>query len=283
MTKNLFLAGNNNIAKKPEVREKLRLSALNQHKNGNANFGFKKGYTPWNKNKRGYKNKPLSEKGKKNISLSLICKPSSFKGMHHSEETKKSLSLSHKGKPTWNKGKRLTLTHKNKSSYTKKKNFILGITIPHFRNNHTINNGRKQTEDWKRKKNEAQRLTRSDPMWAEIFFMKLLERPTSYEKRISYLCIEYMLPFIYTGNGTFLIGTKNPDFIHKTEKIALEVYTDYFKIRDCGSVENYKKLRSEYFIAYGYKTIFIGDDIMTKENWKELCLIEISKCIGVAA
>jgi hypothetical protein len=103
----------------------------------------------------------------------------------------------------------------------------------------------------------------------------LIKRPTSYEKMISDLCIENNLSFIYVGDGTFLIGHKNPDFINKNERIVIEVYNDYFKIRDFGSCEGYEKQRREYFAKYGYKTVFINKAIMTSKNWKKLCLNKI--------
>jgi len=109
----------------------------------------------------------------------------------------------------------------------------------------------------------------------------LIKRPTSYEKKISDLCIEYNLPFIYTGNGTFLIGHKNPDFINEEKKIAIEVYNDYFKIRDFGSCKKYEKQRSEYFAKYGYKTLFIRNNSINSVNWKDICLEKINKCISV--
>lgn len=104
----------------------------------------------------------------------------------------------------------------------------------------------------------------------------LIKRPTSYEKKIAELCIEFSLPFIYTGNGTFLIGHKNPDFVNKRDKIAIEVYNDYFKIRDFGSCEEYEKQRSEYFAKYRYKTIFIRKNEIMSKDWKELCLTKIN-------
>lgn len=109
----------------------------------------------------------------------------------------------------------------------------------------------------------------------KLMLQGLLKRPTSYEKKISELCIENNLPFIYTGNGTFLIGHKNPDFINKEKKIAIEVYHPYFKERDFGSCENYEQERSEYFIKYGYKTIFIRGYELIAKNWKEKCLNKI--------
>lgn len=99
----------------------------------------------------------------------------------------------------------------------------------------------------------------------------LMKRPSSYEKKISELCIEKGLPFIYTGNGTFLIGHKNPDFVNKEKRIAIEVYHNYFKIREFGSCEEYEKQRSEYFAKYGYNTIFIRTEEIEDKNWKELC------------
>lgn len=110
---------------------------------------------------------------------------------------------------------------------------------------------------------------------------KKIEKPTSYESKISELCIKYHLPFIYTGNGTFFIGTKNPDFIHKDKekRIAIEVFHPFFKIKDYGSVEEYIKQRSEYFVRYGYKTIFIQSDETKNKNWEGLCLNKINEFI----
>ena len=109
----------------------------------------------------------------------------------------------------------------------------------------------------------------------ESMLKGLLKRPTSYEQKISDLCIKSNIPFIYTGNGTFLIGHKNPDFINEKKKIAIEVYHNYFKIRDFGSCENYEKQRSEYFAKYGWDVIFIRTEEIEDKNWKEVCLNKI--------
>jgi hypothetical protein len=104
----------------------------------------------------------------------------------------------------------------------------------------------------------------------------LLKRPTSFEKIISKICIENNLPFVYTGNGTFLIGYKNPDFINQSKKVVIEVYHPYFKIRDFGSCEKYEKQRGEHFAKYGWKTIFINGDIFRNNpDWKSVCLNKI--------
>lgn len=97
----------------------------------------------------------------------------------------------------------------------------------------------------------------------------LMKRPTSYEKKISDLCIENNLPFIYTGNGTFIIGNKNPDFKHKEQPIVIEVYNKFHH------PTNYEEERGKYFIEHGYKTIFINQDEVTSKNWKNICLNKI--------
>lgn len=57
--------------------------------------------------------------------------------------------------------------------------------------------------------------------------------------------------------------------------IVIEVYANYFKNLQYGSCENYEKQRSEYFAKYGYKTIFIKDEEICPNNWKEVCLNKI--------
>ena len=88
----------------------------------------------------------------------------------------------------------------------------------------------------------------------------LLKRPTSFEKIIIDLIKEYNLPYKYVGDGAFLIGYKNPDFVEiNGKKICVEVFYNYFKERDFGTVENYKEQRSRHFAKYGWKTIFIDE------------------------
>ena len=120
-----------------------------------------------------------------------------------------------------------------------------------------------------------------DPWYKEKHIKDLLQgtikKPSSYEKKISDLCIENNLPFIYTGNGTFLIGSKNPDFINKEKRIAIEVFNNYHKIQEYGSVENYIKVRGKYFAQYGYNTIFIREEEITHKNWENICLNKIQE------
>ena len=103
----------------------------------------------------------------------------------------------------------------------------------------------------------------------------LFKRPTSFEQKISELCIDYNLPFMYTGDGRMLIGYKNPDFVNEKDKIVIEVFLDYFKIRDFGSIENYMKKRGEHFTKYGWRSIFISQKEIEDKYWEKLCLNKI--------
>jgi len=103
----------------------------------------------------------------------------------------------------------------------------------------------------------------------------LLKRPTTFEQKISDLCIKYNLPFLYKGNGSFLINYKNPDFVNEKDKIVIEVFYSWFKIRDYGSVENYKEFCKRKYESAGWKVIFIDELDLSNENWEEVCLNKI--------
>ena len=109
----------------------------------------------------------------------------------------------------------------------------------------------------------------------------LLCRPTNFEKKIILLIQKYNLQFDYVGDGRVLIGYKNPDFINKKEKIIIEVFLNYFKIRDYGSIENYMDIRQSHFARYGYHTIFITEEDITNKNWEDLCINKIKGGINM--
>ena len=103
----------------------------------------------------------------------------------------------------------------------------------------------------------------------------LMKRPTSFEQKISDLCFKYNLPFIYKGNGGFLINFKNPDFVNEQDRVVIEVFYSYFKIRDYGSVENYKDFCKKKYESAGWKVIFIDEIDLKGDNWEKVCLDKI--------
>jgi len=274
--------------------------------------GFQKGDTPWNKGLTKDNNpivKIISDKGKlrKNlyakdliIQLNEQKRGKTYEEIYGEEKSilekqkrGKSISITHKrdfleGRITWNKGltketdERVRKCAEKKIG--KKREDMLGNNNPMKNPEYHSNYKKKLKEFWESDKSKEMLTKQREIYWNNLDWIKkhisiitpqMRRRPTSYEKKIAELCVECSLPFIYTGDGTFLIGYKNPDFVDTSQKIAIEVYENYFKEREFGSCENYEKQRSEYFAKYGYKTIFIRTEEIESDNWKEVCLNKI--------
>ena len=109
----------------------------------------------------------------------------------------------------------------------------------------------------------------------------LYKRPTLFEQRISNLCFKFNLPFVYVGNGDFLINFKNPDFVNEKDKIVIEVFYSWFKIRDYGSVEKYKEFCKKRYEPNGWKMIFLDENDVFVDNWEEICLDKIKNFLEV--
>ena len=174
-------------------------------------------------------------------------------GKSRSEDTKKKISESHKGKyhtPEHNEkiSKKLKGRHVSPDTEFKKEDY--------------------QNEEFK--KNHIKKILQG-----------LLKRPTSFEQKISSLCFKHNLPFVYKGNGGFLINFKNPDFVNEKEKVVIEVFYSWFKIRDYGSVENYKEFCRRKYESAGWKFIFIDELDLSHENWEEVCLNKINNIINL--
>lgn len=91
----------------------------------------------------------------------------------------------------------------------------------------------------------------------EVMLAGLIKRPTSLEKQMINIITKYNLPYKYVGNGSFLIGYKNPDFINiNGEKKLIEVGNIFHH------QGNYVQKREKHFTNYGWKSyIFIGDTL----------------------
>jgi hypothetical protein len=89
----------------------------------------------------------------------------------------------------------------------------------------------------------------------------LIKRPTSLEKQMIDVIKRNNLPYKYVGDGSFLIGFKNPDFVNVNgEKKLIEVGNVFHHQND------YIEKRKSYFAKYGWKSyIFINDII--NENY----------------
>lgn len=236
-----------------ETKSKIRLSKLgkkNPEHSKTLKKLFKEGKLKiWNK---GLKLNPLSNDHKKKISLANKGgNSSSFK----------------KGGVSWKKGIKGIYKH---SEETKKKSSLALKEL--YKNGFNPKLGKKQSQEWIDKhKIIAKQLWQNQEYREKVIRSSLKglfeTRPTSFEKIIINLINKHNLPYKYVGDGSFLIGYKNPDFINcNGEKTCIEVYYNYFKIRDFGSCKNYEKQRSEHFAKYGWKTIFVNEDELKDEN-----------------
>lgn len=98
---------------------------------------------------------------------------------------------------------------------------------------------------------------------------KILTRriPSSLEKKFQHIVDKHDLPYKYVGNGNFFIEGYNPDFINTNgEKIAVEVYANYYKLRDERTIEEYKAKRVKTFAEYGWKVLFFNEIELKEQN-----------------
>jgi len=102
-------------------------------------------------------------------------------------------------------------------------------------------------------------------------------KPTGPEKRFIRLCEKNSLPFKYVGDGSFWIGSLNPDFIHNDgQKILIEIFGKYWH-QDKGNIpqrQTYKG-RKEYFYRHGWQCEIFWEE----EVKKELVLRRLRNCI----
>lgn len=98
--------------------------------------------------------------------------------------------------------------------------------------------------------------------------VKLLNnRPTKPEKNLQ-IVLDFLkdTSFIYTGDGTFWINRKNPDFVDKKNKKIIEIFGDYYHSekfrRNNGDFKNndeHIKERINHFKESGYDCIVIWE------------------------
>jgi hypothetical protein len=216
-----------------------------------------------------YHNSPISERTRKNLSGHRMSKEVKRKmvntrlltdGYKQSEETKRKISKGHIGKEV-SKETREKLSKIFKGKTYEEKYGIKKANL--LKKNKSI----LMKEKWKSPE-YAKRVIKS---WRN----SLQSRPTSFEQKISDLCLEYNLPFLYKGDGSFLINFKNPDFVNEKDKVVIEVFYSWFKIRAYGSVENYKEFCRRKYHPKGWKVIFIDETEINIKNWKEVCLNKI--------
>lgn len=102
----------------------------------------------------------------------------------------------------------------------------------------------------------------ADDKWAEKTVKAIIKashmRPTSIERKLIEVTSKFELPYKYTGDGTFTIGRRCPDFINiNSYKIAINANGDYWHQN-----EDAEELRKEYAKWGWYLAIIWEHDII---------------------
>lgn len=175
-------------------------------------------------------------------------------GKKLSEETKQKMSFSRKGKRlSEGSKKQLSLSKRGirPSEATKQKlrEANLGPRNPNY--------GKPKSLETKMKMRESA-LKRSP----ESFRKGLIRRtPSSLESKFQDIIAKLNLPYLFVGDGGFIIERKCPDFINTNHlKIAIEVYNRSHKNKfRRGGLEGWKSERSEIFSRYGWRIEFFDE------------------------
>jgi very-short-patch-repair endonuclease len=204
------------------------------------------------------------------------------KGYIMNEETKRKISEAKKGRPSWNKGIRPSEeTRRKRSESLKGKSHSVSVETrkkisetfkklwqtPEFRERRIT---ALQTRECKQKISTSQKKKYQNPEFRERMIKAslkgLLKRPTSLEKQMLAIIEKHSLPYRYTGDGSFLIGYKNPDFVNTDgQKICIEVANTFHH------AEDYEEKRKEHFKKWGWDCIvFRGDKLDENEILKTL-------------
>jgi len=91
----------------------------------------------------------------------------------------------------------------------------------------------------------------------------LFKRPTSLEQKMIDFIQKHNLPFKYCGDGSILIGFKNPDFVENNgRKLCIEIANKVkFMHPDGWDIK-----RIEHFAKYGWKCLVLWEDELKNED-----------------
>ena len=119
------------------------------------------------------------------------------------------------------------------------------------------NTGKQWSEDIRKKMS----LSHLGEVFTKDRIRKILSRrtPNSFEDRFISMIEQNSLPFRFVGDGSVMVGKKNPDFVHNTKRIAIDVYYTYFKMLGDRDIDMWKLKREKYFTDRGWNLLFFDE------------------------
>lgn len=202
-----------------------------REKIGKANKGFRHTKEAKEKIVKALIGRPVSKETRRKIS-------NANKGRHLTEDQKKHVSEIQKGR------------HSSQEAREKNRLAHLGIRL---------------SEETKQKISKANKGRKFTAKQIKSFLRRHI--PSSLEKKFQDIINKYGLPYKYVGNGTFILGNCNPDFINiNNDKIAIEVYARYYKKRNYQDIDKWREERRNCFKRYGWDLIFFNE-VEVNENY----------------
>jgi len=167
-------------------------------------------------------------------------------GFKNSDESKKLMSESHMGQTAWNKG----LTKETDPRVAK-----VAETLVQFYRDHP--------EEVERISDFNKKLW-LDPVFVQQYQERCNRAPNKFEEGVQSIIHDLCIPYKYTGNGQFVIGGKNPDFVNTNgQKKIIEALGCYWHGCPEHFPDEVKQKESEdriqLFKSFGYSTLGIWE------------------------
>lgn len=210
----------------------------------------------------------LSEETKQKIREARKKQTSPMLGKHHSEESKQKMSKANKGRFS---GKKHPFYGKHHSEETR-----VGMSKSH--------KGKKLSESHRQMIEEAKRTEEARAKMRELRkHQSFPKHHTKPEMIFENVTKKDSLPFKYTGDSSLWIGKGkdviNPDFIHLTKKIVVEIFSwhhDELRNRRVKPKGRYE-VRKRIYKKYGYKMIVFWQEDLEREDAEAFVLSALKK------
>lgn len=97
-----------------------------------------------------------------------------------------------------------------------------------------------------------------DPEFIKKRLKGLIKRPNKLETQLIQLINQNNLPYKYVGDGSFILGNKNPDFInYNGKKQVIELFGQYWHTEPMISQPIQERI--DLFKSYGFECLIIWD------------------------